>query len=81
MNNDNLIEIYEIKRDKLLREISDLWEVGKKSRAKQNKLAEIDLILRGLEADQIIDKLKKENRDLRLRLINELGVDPNELYW
>ena len=80
MNNDNLIEIYEIKRDKLLREISDLWEVGKKSRAKQNKLAEIDLILRGLEADQIIDKLKKENRDLRLRLINELGVDSNELY-
>lgn len=80
MNNDNLIEIYEIKRDKLLREISDLWEVGKKSPAKQNKLAEIDLILRGLEADQIIDKLKKENRDLRLRLINELGVDSNELY-
>lgn len=80
MNNDNLIEIYEIKRDKLLRGISDLWEVGKKSSAKQNRLAEIDLILLGLKADKIINKLKKENRDLRLRLINELGVDPNELY-
>ena len=80
MNNDNLIEIYEIKRDKLLRGISDLWENKKKSSAKQNRLAEIDLILLGLKADKIINKLKKENRDLRLRLINELGVDPNELY-
>lgn len=56
MNNDNFIEIYEIKRDKLLREICDLWE-----------------------ADQIID-IKKENRYLKLSLINELGVDSNGLY-
>lgn len=59
MNNDNLIEIYEIEREKLLREIVGLWEVGKKSSAKQNRLAEIDLILLGLEADKINKYIKK----------------------
>ena len=30
--------------------------------------------------EDCINELKKENRDLRLRLINELGVDSSELY-
>ena len=75
--NKDLIEFYESKKQKIEREIQDLNEVGRKSPKRVNKLIEIDYILEGLEASQIIQKLRKENHDLRCRLERE-GVDLGE---
>ena len=56
------------------REISDLWEVGKKSPKRTNRLVEIDYILDGLYANKEIEKLKEENKALRKRLMQE-GIE------
>lgn len=52
--NKDLIEFYESKKQKIEREIQDLNEVGRKSPKRVNRLIEIDYILEGLEASQII---------------------------
>lgn len=73
MNRD-LIDFYEEKKQKIQREIDDLWEVGKKSPAKAKRLVEIEYIINGLNADNENTKLRQEIRDLRLRLKQE-GIE------
>ena len=75
--NKDLIEFYENEKIKIEREIQDLHEVGKKSPKRVKRLVEIDYILEGLEASQTIQKLRKENADLRYRL-NVEGIDLGE---
>lgn len=67
----DLIEFYENEKQRIEREISDLWEVGKKSPSRVNRLVEIEYILEGLYADKKINELKEENRALRIRLTQE----------
>ncbi len=73
MNRD-LIEFYEEQKQKIQREIDNLWEVGKKSPARVKRLVEIDYILNGLNAENVNMRLRKENRDLKLRLKQE-GIE------
>lgn len=73
----NLIEFYENEKIKIEREIQDLNEAGKKSPKRVNRLIEIDYILDGLEARQTIQKLRKENWQLKYRLQQE-GIDLGE---
>ena len=75
--NKDLIEFYEEEKNKIQREISDLWEVGKKSSKRTNRLVEIDYILDGLYANKEIEKIKEENKALRKRLIKE-GIEVSE---
>lgn len=72
----DLIEFYETEKQRIEREISDLWEVGKKSPRRVNRLVEIEYILEGLYADKI-NELKEENRALRIRLTQE-GIEVSE---
>ena len=73
MNRD-IIEYYEEQKQKIQREIDDLWKVGKRSPARINRLVEIDYILNGLNLDNENMRLRKEIRDLRLRLKQE-GIE------
>lgn len=75
--NKDLIDFYENEKIRIEKEIQDLWEVGKKSPKRVNRLVEIDYILEGLEASQTIQNLRKENADLRYRL-NVEGIDLGE---
>lgn len=75
--NKDLIEFYEEEKNKIQREISDLWEVGKKSSKRTNRLVEIDYILDGLYANKEIEKLKEENKALMTRLMQE-GIEVSE---
>lgn len=70
----DLIEFYEEERNRIQKEINDLWEVGKKSPAKAKRLVEIEYIINGLNADNENMKLRQEIRDLRLRLKQE-GIE------
>lgn len=72
--NKDLIDFYEAEKAKIQREISDLWEVSKKSPKKVSRLIEIEYILDGLEANKIINNLREENRALRAKLMKE-GID------
>lgn len=72
--NKDIIEYYEEQKQKIQREIDDLWEVGKRSPARINRLVEIDYILNGLNLDNENMRLRKEIRDLRLRLKQE-GIE------
>ena len=67
----DLIEFYEEEKNRVQREISDLWEVGKKIPKKANRLVEIDYILDGLNANQTIRRLEMENCALKTRLAQE----------
>lgn len=69
--NKDLIEFYEEEKNRIQKEIDDLWEVGKKSPKRVNRLVEIEYILDGLEADKKIRQLNKENKALRKRLMQE----------
>ena len=75
--NKDLIEFYEEEKNKIQREIFDLWEAGKKSPKRTNRLVEIDYILDGLYANKEIEKLKEENKALRTRLMQE-GIEVSE---
>ena len=78
--NKDLIEFYENERIKIEKEIQELNEVGKKSPKRVGRLVEIEYILEGLEASQTIQKLRKENLELKYRLQKEgidLGGDEN----
>lgn len=70
----DLIEFYEEEKNKIEKEISDLWEVGKKSPKKVTRLVEIEYILDGLCANKRIKKLEEENSALRKRLYLE-GIE------
>lgn len=72
--NKDLIEFYEEQKQKIQREIDELWEVGKKSPARAKRLVEIEYILNGLNADNENMRLRKEIRDLKLRLKQE-GIE------
>lgn len=72
--NKDLIEFYEGQKQKVQREINELWEVGKKSPARARRLVEIEYILNGLNADNENMRLRKEIRDLKLRLKQE-GIE------
>ena len=72
-----IIEKYELEYKKIEREISDLWEVGKRSKAKEKRLAEIEFIIDGIVADKEIKKLRQEIRNLINRLKKE-GIEINE---
>lgn len=75
--NKDLIEFYEEEKNTIQKEIDDLWEVGKKSPKRVNRLVEIEYILDGLEADKKIRQLNKENKALRKRLMQE-GIEVSE---
>ncbi len=75
--NKDLIEFYEEEKNRIQKEIDDLWEVGKKSPKRVNRLVEIEYILDGLEADKKIRQLNKENKALRKRLMQE-GIEVSE---
>ena len=72
--NKDLIEFYEEQKQRIQREIDELWEVGKKSPARAKRLVEIEYILNGLNADNENMRLRKEIRDLKLRLKQE-GIE------
>lgn len=72
--NKDLIEFYEEQKQKIQREIDELWEVGKKSPARAKRLVEIEYILNGLNADNENMRLRKEIRDLKFRLKQE-GIE------
>lgn len=74
MMNKDIIDFYDNEKIRIEKEIQDLNEVGKKSPKRVNRLVEIDYILEGLEASKTIQKLRKENADLRYRLSVE-GID------
>lgn len=74
---DKIIEDYELEHKKVEREISDLWEVGKRSKAKEKRLAEIEFIIDGIIADKEIKKLRQEIRDLTNRLKKEIELKNN----
>ena len=75
--NKDLIEFYEEEKNRIQKEIDDLWEVGKKSPKRVNRLVEIEYILDGLEADKKIRQLNEENKALRKRLVLE-GIEVSE---
>lgn len=75
--NKDIIDFYDNEKIRIEKEIQDLNEVGKKSPKRVNRLIEIDYILEGLEASKTIQKLRKENVDLRYRLSIE-GIDLGE---
>lgn len=75
--NKDLIEFYEEEKNRIQKEIDGLWEVGKKSPKRVNRLVEIEYILDGLEANKIINNLRAENRALRARLAKE-GIEIDE---
>lgn len=50
------VQYYENQEKKLEREISDLWEIGKKSKTKERRLEEIKLIIIGIESKKIIEE-------------------------
>lgn len=66
--NKDLIEFYEEEKNRIQKEIDDLWEVGKKSPKRVNRLVEIEYILDGLEADKKIRQLNEENQELKKQL-------------
>ena len=72
--NKDLIEFYEEQKQRIQREIDELWEVGKKSPARAKRLVEIEYILDGLNADNENMLLRNEIRDLKLRLKQE-GIE------
>lgn len=74
---NQIIEQYELEHKKIEREISDLWEAGKRSKTKEKRLAEIEFIIDGIIADKEIKKLRQEIRDLTNRLKKE-GIKINE---
>lgn len=69
--NKDLIEFYEEEKNRIQREIEDLWEVGKKSPKRVNRVIEIEYILDGLNANKKIKQLREENNALRHRLMCE----------
>lgn len=75
--NKDLIDFYEEQKIKIQRELDDLREVNKKSPKRINRLVEIEYILKGLEANKIINNLREENRALRARLAKE-GIEIDE---
>lgn len=75
--NKDLIEFYEEEKNRIQREIEDLWEVGKKSPKRVNRVIEIEYILDGLNANKKIKQLREENKALRKRLIQE-GIEVSE---
>lgn len=75
MNRD-LIEFYESEKQRIEKEISDLWEVGKKSPKRVRRLIEIEYILDGLSEDKEVKRLIQENQNLKKRLKME-GIDIN----
>lgn len=70
----DLIKFYEEEQQKIQREIEDLWEVGKKNPKRVKRLVEIEYILDGLNACKELQRLRKENADLKYRLVKE-GID------
>lgn len=75
--NKDLIDFYEEQKIKIQRELDDLREVNKRSPKRINRLIEIEYILKGLEANKIINNLIEENRALRARLMKE-GIEIDE---
>lgn len=67
----DLIEFYEEERNRIQKEINDLWEVGKKSPKRVRRLIEIEYILNGLDTDKENARLRQENIDLKMRLVKE----------
>ena len=54
--------------------VIELNEVNKKSPKRIARLVEIEYILDGLNASQELQRLRKENSDLKYRLVEE-GID------
>ena len=72
--NKDLIDFYNEEYRKVEKEIQELNEVNKKSPKRIARLVEIEYILDGLNASQELQRLRKENADLKYRLVKE-GID------
>ena len=72
--NKDLIDFYNEEYRKVEKEIQELNEVNKKSSKRIARLVEIEYILDGLNASQELQRLRKENSDLKYRLVKE-GID------
>ena len=72
--NKDLIDFYNEEYRKVEKEIQELNEVNKKSPKRIARLVEIEYILDGLNASQELQRLRKENSDLKYRLVKE-GID------
>lgn len=72
--NKDLIDFYNGEYRKVEKEIQELNEVNKKSPKRIARLVEIEYILDGLNASQELQRLRKENADLKYRLAKE-GID------
>ena len=72
--NKDLIDFYNEEYRKVEKEIQELNEVNKKSPKRIARLVEIEYILDGLNASQELQRLRKENSDLKYRLAKE-GID------
>ena len=72
--NKDLIDFYNEEYRKVEKEIQELNEVNKKSPKRIARLVEIEYILDGLNASQELQRLRKENADLKYRLAKE-GID------
>lgn len=72
--NKDLIDFYNEEYRKVEKEIQELNEVNKKSPKRISRLVEIEYILDGLNASQELQRLRKENSDLKYRLVKE-GID------
>ena len=70
----DLIDFYNEEYRKVEKEIQELNEVNKKSPKRIARLVEIEYILDGLNASQELQRLRKENSDLKYRLVKE-GID------
>lgn len=73
----DLIEFYDEEKNRIQKEIDDLWEVGKKSPKRVSRLVELEYILDGLEAYKRIKNLQEENRALR-KLLEDHGIEAEE---
>lgn len=73
----DLIEFYDEEKNRIQKEIDDLWEVGKKSPKRVSRLVEIEYILDGLEANKRIKNLQEEKRSLR-KLLEDHGIEVEE---
>lgn len=73
----DLIEFYDEEKNRIQKEIDDLWEVGKKSPKRVSRLVEIEYILDGLEANKRIKNLQEEKRALR-KLLEDHGIEVEE---
>ena len=78
--NKDLIDFYNEEYRKVEKEIQELNEVNKKSPKRIARLVEIEYILDGLNASQELQRLRKENKQLKVQLLEKRCSDKDIEY-